>query len=155
MPIDLLWLATVLSGLLAGADVDRYLVQVPAWRGLPTRAWVDYTRRADLGPGRAFYPALAFGAALSTLGVAAAAHFGTRLPVSAARSVALAAASAIGGLLATAVAAPTLLKLLRVEGEAEGAAIFGRFHAWGLLRAALQLLSFFANVWALRECGRF
>ena len=63
--------ATVVGGLF-GSLLDRALVATPAWRHLGVQAWVDYSRHADLGPGKIAYPigaillwALIFAAAVS------------------------------------------------------------------------------------------
>jgi hypothetical protein len=73
--LDLIVGATGLSGLLAGASADRYLVRVPAWRRLDPMTWAEHSRHADLGNGRFWYPILASAA---RLGYARSAAFGER-----------------------------------------------------------------------------
>lgn len=52
----LLLAATVVTGVLAGGVVDRVIVGGPAWHELGTYAWMQYSRRADLGGGLVVYP---------------------------------------------------------------------------------------------------
>ncbi len=69
---DLVITATLLGGILAGVNVDRTIVQMPAWRHVETRAW---TRKADLGNGLIFYPLVAIGGAILTVAAAVSFHF--------------------------------------------------------------------------------
>ena len=147
--LDLIAGATLLSGLLAGASADRYLVQVPAWRRLDPMTWAEHSRHADLGNGRFWYPILAFGA--SGLSVAAALGQyqrsvmvqGLNLPVY------LAAVLSVLGLGMTALAAPHLLRLRQPRDHATTEASFRVFHTWGLIRAVFQILAFPINLWSL------
>ena len=41
-------LATLVSGLLAGFNLDRALVAMPAWNAVGAVAWAEFSRRADL-----------------------------------------------------------------------------------------------------------
>ena len=41
--------ATAVSGLLAGTNIDRLIVQMPAWEQVGVLAWATYSREADLG----------------------------------------------------------------------------------------------------------
>jgi hypothetical protein len=52
-------LATGVNGILAGINLDRYIVQVPAFRRLSVEQWVAYARFADLRTGLVWYPLLA------------------------------------------------------------------------------------------------
>jgi hypothetical protein len=147
--LDLIVGATGLSGLLAGASADRYLVQVPAWRRLDPMTWAEHSRHADLGNGRFWYPLLAFGA--SGLSVAAAVGVYRRAVVAQglAEPIYLAAAASVLGLAMTAFAAPQLLRLRKPRDRATTEASFRAFHAWGLIRAGFQILAFPINLWAL------
>jgi hypothetical protein len=147
--LDLIVGATGLSGLLAGASADRYLVQVPAWRRLDLMTWAEHSRHADLGNGRFWYPLLAFGA--SGLSVAAGVGVYRRVVViqGLAEPVYLAAVASVLGLAMTALAAPQLLRLRKPRDRATTEASFRTFHAWGLVRAGFQILAFPANLWAL------
>ena len=64
---------TLMHGFLAGGNVERALVHMPAWRKVGARAWAAFSRQADLGRGLFLYPFEAItGAALA---VAAAIAF--------------------------------------------------------------------------------
>src|SRR5258708_35537746 len=61
----LLTMATFLSGLLAGFNLDRSLVHNAAWRRLGAAAWAAYSLDADLSFRAAMlYPLLGIGVAL-------------------------------------------------------------------------------------------
>jgi hypothetical protein len=145
---DLLVAATGLSGLLAGASADRYLVQVPAWRRLDVLIWAEHSRHADLGNGRFWYPALAFSSTSLSIVAAIAVRqiglvaIGLRAPVY------LAALLSFFGLGMTVLAAPNLLRLRHPKDRATTEASFRAFHRWGLVRAIFQILAFPANLWA-------
>jgi hypothetical protein len=146
---SLLVAAIVLSGLLAGGNVDRAIVAMPAWQHVGAPAWAEFSRHADLGNGLFLYPIEAIGsfvlilAAMASLHVDRAAKGRVALPIHGA--VLLSA----GGLLCTIKAAPIMLG---VEGLADPAALqqaFDSFHFWGNIRGVFQVLAFVAVVWAL------
>jgi len=62
--------ASLANGLLAGGDVDRWLVGMPAWRSVGILAWANYSRSADLDNGFVLYPILAIGRARASRGAA-------------------------------------------------------------------------------------
>src|SRR2546430_4022751 len=80
MPSDfvaaLLIAAAIANGLLAGASLDKVLVQLPARRKIGLHAMAEYNRATDLGPGLILYPALGLGAPLLTIAAAMAVYFG-------------------------------------------------------------------------------
>jgi hypothetical protein len=47
----LLFVATILSAILAGITVDRYFIQRPAFEHVGMVAWGEYSRHADLSRG--------------------------------------------------------------------------------------------------------
>src|SRR5437762_7447049 len=59
--------ATLADGLLAGGDLDRWLVGMPAWQSVGILAWANYSRSADLGNGFVLYPILAIGGTVLSL----------------------------------------------------------------------------------------
>jgi hypothetical protein len=67
---DLIVAATIFDAVLAGTDVDRLLVQMPAWRDVGVAGWAAYSRHADLANGLVLYPTLAIAGCV--LSVAAA-----------------------------------------------------------------------------------
>ena len=66
---NLLVAATLVGGLLAGANVDRALVAMPAWQQVGPESWAAFSRHADLGNGFVLYPVEAVGAALLILDI--------------------------------------------------------------------------------------
>jgi hypothetical protein len=83
----LLLAATFLGGILAGTSVDRVIVGGPAWHELGAAAWLEYSRRADLGAGLVAYPIEGIGAALLAIAATVSNYFdgnrrrGTVLPL--------------------------------------------------------------------------
>jgi hypothetical protein len=142
--------ATVLGGILAGFNVDRALVQMPAWRHVGARAWAAYSRHADLGNGLILYPLEAIGAAIFSIAAPIAFHLDASAPRPAAVPIDLAAGLVLGGLLSTIPAAPKMLSLRRIcDDPAALRRAFDGFERWGDVRAVFQVLAFFANVWSL------
>lgn len=76
-------LAIVTSGVLAGMNLDRALVAMPAWHQVGASAWADFSRHADLGNGRTLYPLEAFGSLLFALITAWRFHLDRNAPRSA------------------------------------------------------------------------
>jgi|HubBroStandDraft_6_1064221.scaffolds.fasta_scaffold89655_3 hypothetical protein len=146
---SLLIAATVLSGLLAGGNVDRAIVAMPAWAQVGAPAWAEFSRHADLGNGLVLYPLEAIGAflliALTAVSLyldrAAKAHI--MLPLYGA--VVLAGT----GLLCTLKAAPIMLSVGHLSDPASLRQAFDGFRFWGDIRGAAKVLTFFATVWAL------
>ena len=152
----LLILATLLHGFLAGGNVERALVHMPAWRTLGPRAWAAFSRRADLGNGLWLYPLEAIAGAALAVGAAIAFQFDPLAARAAALPLYLGAALTLAGLLATTQAAPRMLSLRRLSDDDTAALqrAFDGFHLWGNVRAVLQVLAFVANVWALAALAR-
>jgi hypothetical protein len=143
--------ATLVESILAGGNVNRALIDMPAWQRTGSLSWSAFSRNADLGPvGRILYPLEGIAGAI--LSVAAALSFrrdgGT--PISATVPVYGAALLAIGGLVVTTRAAPRMLSLPRVGGDpvATQQALDG-FQFWGNIRAVFQVLAFITNLWSL------
>jgi hypothetical protein len=146
---DLVIAATFLGGILAGATFDRMIVQMPAWRRIGSRAWAEYSRKADLGNGLVFYPLVAIGGAVLSIAAAVAFHFDQTVPRSTAVPIYGAAVLVIGGLLATIKAAPKMLSLRRIDDDNGLLEALKGFHRWSLVRAVPQVLAFVANLWSL------
>jgi hypothetical protein len=141
-------LAALVNGVLAGINLDRYIVQEPAFRRLPVERWVEYVRLADLRTGLVWYPLLAV---LSLLTILAADWLATgrqSMP-QLAGALGLTTLLVVAGLVATGGAAPTLLRLRSAPSAESGRAVFARFHRWGLIRAVFQTLAFLTTLWAL------
>src|SRR5215831_10464805 len=121
---ELLVAAAGMSGLLAGANADRYIVQVPAWRRLDVLTWAEHSRYADLGNGRFWYPVLATGATGLSVAVAIAVRQGVLVARGLAFPVYLAALLSLLGLGMTLLAAPNLLRLRHPTDKATAQASF-------------------------------
>ena len=141
--------ATAAAGLLAGASLDQSIKQLPARHKIGLVAYSEYSRASDLGPGILWYAILGVGAAVLTIAAAVAAFF-ERVPPASAIPLYVAAGLAVLHSLVTTQAAPTNFSQRKVaEDEAALARLFDRFERWQTLRAALQVLSFGAMLWAL------
>ena len=142
--------AIIFNGVLAGGNIDRGLVQMPAWRKVGARDWAAYSRHADLENGFYLYPTEAIGGALFTIAAAVSFQFDITAPAPAALPVYLSVALVIGGLLATVKAAPLMMSLRRIGDDTSALQkAFDGFRRWGNVRGVLQVLAFLANVWAL------
>ena len=141
--------AIIFNGVLAGGNIDRGLVQMPAWHKVGARAWAAYSRHADLENGFYLYPTEAIGGALFTIAAAVSFRFDITAPAMASLPVYLSVALVIGGLLATVKAAPLMMSLRRDDDILALQKAFDGFRRWGNMRGAFQILAFLANVWAL------
>jgi hypothetical protein len=142
--------AVLLGGLIAGLDMARLGIEMPAWRHVGAIAWAQFSRHADLGPGLIVFPVVAIGGALATIAALVTYKMSGGAPPSAALPLYAATALVLGGLVTTAFAAPNMLSLRTVGNDA--AAIqraFDGFELWGGIRSVVQTLAFVANVWAL------
>jgi hypothetical protein len=145
----LVTVACILSGFLAGANIDKYVVQVPAWLHVNIISWAIYSRYADLGTGLFAYPIQAIGSAIFLIAasiavVSNAAFKHVALPLYASTLFALA------GLIFTLFAAPQILSVRTMPNDPVLLQeAFNKFHFWGLLRALMQVSSFCTCVWAM------
>jgi hypothetical protein len=150
----LLVLAAFLAGLLAGGDIDRAFVAMPAWQEVGAVAWAEFSRHADLGNGVLLYPFEAFGSTLLTLVAALCFHFDRSAPRAAALPIYAACVLAVGGLGFTVKAAPIMLGIRDVDDPVALQAAFDEFWHWGNLRAVCQVLAFLSQVVALAMLWR-
>jgi hypothetical protein len=65
----------ILSGLLAGGNVYRYIIEVPAWHNLNINMWSRYSEHADLGNGLFLFPIEAVGSTVLLI-ISSAIYFG-------------------------------------------------------------------------------
>ena len=143
--------ACFLCGLLAGGNVDRYVVQVPAWRQVSISNWAAYSRHADLGNGIFLYPFEAIGSFLMLVIASSIVLIQKTTFKNVIFPLHLATILSAIGLLFTFFAAPVMLSVGRMDNNVLALQhAFDRFHFWGLLRAIAQLLSFVASIFALR-----
>jgi hypothetical protein len=146
----LLIAATLLGGLLAGGDLDRALVAMPAWQEIGPEAWATFSRHADLGNGLILYPVEAIGGAVLILVAALRLRRDPATPRVTMVAVYVATALAVAGLLLTLKAAPIMLGIKEVSDEQALKAAFEGFSHWGGIRGICQVLAFMAMLWALR-----
>jgi hypothetical protein len=111
--------ATLLDGILAGGDVDRWVVSMPAWRTVGVVAWANYSRSADLGNGFILYPALAISGTFLSLAAAVSLARQWKHKSFVAIAVYAAAALARSGLVITFKAAPFMLSLRQIRNADE------------------------------------
>jgi hypothetical protein len=145
----LLIAATVLSGLLAGGNVDRAIVAMPAWEQVGAPAWAEFSRHADLGNGLVLYPLEAIGAFLLILLATVSLYRDRAAKTPVMPPLCGAAVLAAAGLLCTLEAAPIMLSVGHLSDPASLRQAFDGFRFWGDVRGAAQVLAFFATVWAL------
>jgi hypothetical protein len=143
----LLAAATLVGGVLAGTVIDRAVVGGRAWHERGAEAWVQYSRRADLGAGLAAYPIEGIGATLLII----AAAVSNSLDHNHRRGVVIplyfAVAFSAIGLILTAKAAPIMLSLRSPQSADALQRAFDGFFFWGLyLRGAADSLAFLAEV---------
>jgi hypothetical protein len=149
--------ATLFHGILAGVNVDRILVGLPAWYQVGVVAWADYSRSADLGNGLLLYSVLAIGGALFSLGAAISLIWQPTRRRSLVIAIYVAAALALAGLLLTFKAAPFMLRLRTIGRNDDVAHLqlaFNGFWFWSLIRGVMQSLAFVGNLWSLVEILR-
>jgi hypothetical protein len=150
----LLAAATVLSGWLAGAALERSAVGTPVWRALGPEAWASFSRSAAFGTGLTMDAAVGIVAAALMFAAAVSGHFdrdGRReTPV----SLILALIFSLIGLLLTAKAAHLVQFLDAAQPAADLQPIFDEYVMWGVdLRAAADATAFVAAVWTLLAWG--
>lgn len=142
--------ATIFSGILAGGNADRYIVQVPAFRHTDINCWAQYSLHADLGNGLFFYPFEAVTGFVLLVAAMVAVLSRRAVFQPAVRPVSGALIGAFLGLFFTVFAAPVMLDVKNISNDPFLLRqAFNMFHFWGAFRAVAQVLSFFASVWAL------
>jgi hypothetical protein len=141
--------ATALNGLLAGISFDGALVKLPTRRRIGAVAYATFARGNDLGNGLWVYPATAILASLFTVAAAVVAYV-ERQPSALLLPLSIAVLTSIGHFLATAQAAPIMLRVSKTPDDAAVLApLLDRFARWHAVRATLQVLTFFVLLWAL------
>src|SRR2546425_12848716 len=110
LALALLVTATIVSGLLAGGNIDRAVVAMPAWQRVGPVAWAEFSRRADLANGMILYPTEAIGGFVLVLGALAAALAEGAVLRGAVLPLALAAVPSAAGLCLTFKAAPIMMR---------------------------------------------
>jgi len=141
--------ATVVTGLLAGASLDKAIVQLPARHRMGVVGFAAFSRANDLGNGLIVYPLLGISAALLTI-VAALVAFLQGAPAAHTLPLYISALLAVLHSATTVRAAPNMLSLRQpTNDETILTETFNRFAKWHNLRAVLQLLNFVMLLWAV------
>ncbi len=151
LTLRLVILATSVDSVLAGTNVNRTLVEMPAWQKTGPQGWAAFSRHADLGPtGMLLYPLSAFAGALVSLAAAVRFHLDGGEPRAAALPLQAAVLATIAGLLATVKAAPIMRGVRDLDDDTPALQqALDRFQFWGNLRGMFQVLAFVANLWSL------
>jgi hypothetical protein len=137
--------ATLVNGALAGSDIDRAVVQMPAFVRLGAARWAEFSAHADLSRrGLALYPAEGIGGTLLSIATAAAMARSRGVRKSARIASVAAALLALGGLAVTVKAAPNILSLRNPDADPQRA--FDGFRYWSYIRDGFQISAFAANV---------
>jgi hypothetical protein len=154
--LGLIIAATILNGLLAGGNVDRALVAMPAWHQTGLTGWADFSRNADLGNGRAVYPIMAISGTLLTLAAFLVFLRTGRSPRRAMWPLFIAAALMLVSLPVSFKAAPFMLSLRHVSNDDVAAlgTAFAGFEFWGRLQGILHVAAFCANLWSIAAVSR-
>jgi hypothetical protein len=149
LTLILILAATIVTGLLAGASLDKAMVQLPARHRMGAVGFATFSRANDLGNGLIVYPVLGISAALLTI-IAAFAAFWQSTPLEYSMPLYISALLSVLHSVTTSRAAPTMLSLRQATGdEAILSETLNRFAKWHNLRTILQLLNFIMLVWAI------
>jgi hypothetical protein len=145
----LLLASTIVTGLLAGASLDKALVQLPARHRMGIMRFAAFSRANDLGNGLIVYPVLGISSALLTI-IAALAAFLQGIPLEYAMPLYISVILAVLHSVTTSRAAPNMLSLRQTTSdEVTLTETLDRFAKWHNLRTILQLLNFIMLVWAV------
>src|SRR5215467_14765539 len=112
----LIVVATAFNGLLAGYSVDGALVKLPTRRRIGAVAYAIFARGNDLGNGIWVYPSTAISAALLTI-IATIVAYVENAPATLLALLSVATVLSIGHFLATAWAAPIMLRVGRTPDD--------------------------------------
>ena len=144
----LIALACIITGLLAGSGVDRYIVQVPAWKQFGVTKWASYSRYAEFGNGLYLYPFEVLGSFILLFTMSAIVLMDKTRYRNIAGTIHLATLFATIGLIFTFFTFPVMMSVQTMPGDdMQIQNAFDKFHFWGMLRAAAHLLSFCTCVW--------
>ena len=154
--LSLLAVATVLSGWLAGAALDRSAVGTPVWQALGPEAWAHLSGRAVFGTGLTMDAIVGVAAAALIIAAAASDAFDRNSDDAMPVSLIIAVVFSLLGLLFTAKAANLVQLLAAPQPAANLQPIFDEYLIWGVdFRAAADAVAFVAVVWALSSLGVF
>jgi hypothetical protein len=141
---------TALVMAVVGDDLNRTLVEMPAWRVVGPQAWAAFSRHADLGAGHTIYPILGIGGMLLSVAAAIVFHFSPRRPLAAAIPIYGWACANIGVMVLTIFAAPIMLNVPGLGDDPVALArVFAGFAYWDGIRAVVGTVGDCAAIWAL------
>jgi hypothetical protein len=141
--------ATLVIGAI-GDNLNRTIVEMPAWRALGANAWAAFSRQADLGNGRILYPVAGIGGTVLVLAAAISFRTSRLRPWSVAIPVYGAALMHIGVILLTTQAAPIMLAVPRLGNDPVALQqAFEGFYRWDSIRAVFGALGSCAQIWAV------
>ncbi len=132
-------------------NVNRALLEMPAWQQTGPLGWAAFSRHADLARnGAILYPLDAFaGAILSIAAMVSFRRDGSK-PWPAAIPIYSAPLLSIAGLLSTFKAAPNMLRVRHLDNDPTALQqALNAFQFWGNIRGLFQFLAFVANLWSL------
>ncbi len=149
--------ATVVVGLF-GSLLDRASVATSAWRQVGVQAWADYSRHADLHNGLVVYSVGGMLCWVLVFAAALACRLDRSAPRQARPALYLAALAALGAIITTIVAAPTMMRVGHL-GDTDTVALhdaFETFTLWGVyVRGVCFAAIFVCLVWALVTYFRY
>ena len=146
--LSLIAAATLLSGWLAGAALERAAVVVRVWQTLGLEPWVRFDHGAVLRTGFTLEGFVGVAATALIFAAAASATFEREreTPV----SLVIAGVASVLGLMFTAKAVALLQLLAASPAAADLRPIFYQYLIWGVdFRAAASVIAFVAVVWEL------
>ncbi len=147
---SLLTLATVLSGWLAGAALERSAVGIRVWRTLGAESWAHFSHGAVFGTGLTLEAVIGVAAAALIFAAAVSATFDSSSDRATPISLVVAVVFSLLGLIFTAKAMNLLQLLAAWQSPADLRSIFDDYLIWGVdFRAATDAVAFVAVVWAL------
>jgi hypothetical protein len=147
---SLLAAATVLSGWLAGAALERSAVEMRVWLTMGVESWARFSHGAISGTGLTLEAVVGVAAAALIFAAAMSATFDRDSDRATPISLILAVVFSALGLLCTAKALNLLQLLAASPAAADLQPIFGDYLIWGVdFRAAADAVAFVAVVWAL------
>jgi hypothetical protein len=147
---SLITLATVLSGWLAGAALERSAVGMRVWQTLGPESWAQFSQGGDFGTGLTMEGVIGVAAAALLIAAAASATFDRGSDRATPISLVIAVVFSLVGLLFAAKAANLVQLLAASQSPADLQPIFASYLIWGVdFRAAAAAAAFVAVVWAL------
>ena len=151
LTLGLVIAAALSDSFLAGLNINRALVEMPAWQQTGPLGWAAFSRHADLALNAAIlYPGAAFAGLLLSVAAIISFHRDRTAPRRAIVPLYAAAVLAAAGLLMTLKAAPYMLSVPSLDNDAAALqqALDG-FQFWGGIRGVFQVSAFVANFWSL------